>query len=160
MSYIYKDGDKKHPHLRSDCRGGGKSFLMRVGAKGFCSVRCAQSGESNSIWKGSGAGYMAAHGRVYRSRGRADHCLFGDHPGPYDWANLMGDYPDTADYAQMCRSCHAFFDGAVRKCLPSRCKRDHLIDGRGTVYSGIRNGKEVRQCRQCALDRAAERRGS
>jgi hypothetical protein len=158
MTYTYRG---KHPYHEAECRTCEGVAMMKVYGKGFCSLRCSRLGAANPGWKGDEAGYMAAHGRVYRARGKASECIFGDHAGPHDWANLMGDYPDVADYAQMCRSCHARFDAAVKKCLPSKCgSGKHVIDGPETVYSKIRNGGEVRQCRQCAKDRAAEKRKS
>jgi hypothetical protein len=155
MSYIYKG---KHPHHLANCKTCGEEALMKVYGKGYCSLRCSRLGAANPGWKGDEAGYLASHGRVYRSRGKASECIFGDHPGPHDWANLLGDYPNVADYAQMCRECHSRFDAAVRKTLPRKCKAGHEWNSNADMYVKIRNGREVRQCKQCAKDRAAARR--
>lgn len=154
---MYPKGGK-HPHEWINCTSCGERALVRAHGKGFCSVRCAQSGENNSTWRGDDAGYTAVHGRVYRAKSKATSCLFGDHPGPFDWANLLGDYPDTADYAQMCRSCHAGYDNAVRKMQPARCKRGHSLNGNADYYIRVVGGREVRQCKQCAKDRAKRER--
>lgn len=158
--YWYKVRDDKHPRERRICYCGKRFFGRRDKPGFYCSKHCAQMGEHNTVWKGDETGYIAAHGRVYRARGKATTCVFDEsHPGPYDWANLMGDYPDVADYTQMCRACHAAFDGAQSKCLEKTCKRGHVLNDK-TMYKRTRGGKEARQCKQCAKDRAAERRQS
>ncbi len=104
-------------------------------------------------------GYMAAHGRVYRKLGKADSCAWGCEAELYDWANLTGRYEDPDDYAQMCRPCHAMFDGAVAKCAESVCKAGlHLLVRNEDYYTRTRpDGREQRQCKQCAKDRARKK---
>ena len=158
--YWYKVGNTKHPYERRNCTVCGKRHSARRDKPGlYCSKRCAQMGENNTRWKGEDVGYFGAHGRVYRTRGTATMCIFGDHSGPYDWANLLGDYPDTADYTQMCRACHAAFDGAVAKCLPHLCGNGlHMLDSNADFHVKIRNGKEYRSCKRCDNDRSKKHR--
>lgn len=76
----------------------------------------ALKGEANPLWKGAAAGSNAKHARVYRERGKADHCVWGCHDDfRYEWANLTGNYNDPADYAPMCVLCHRRYDGSRLK---------------------------------------------
>lgn len=150
--YLYPKGPKK-PHEWIACRACGDRALVQAHGKGFCSVRCAQTGKNNSHWAGGEVGYVGAHARVYRARGPATSCVFGDHPGPYDWANLMGDLTDPNDYAMMCRSCHNSFDGAQKKCFDYICPEGHSFEQDG-YYSRITEKGEVRCCKECSKMRA------
>lgn len=156
--YRYFNGDSHHPYEFKVCPTCGVSDWIQK-RRTFCSRRCSRLGSNNPGWKGDDASYMASHGRVYRSRGTADFCVFGDHEGPYEWANLMGDYPDIADYASMCTHCHRRYDGSIAKCFDTICPRGHSFEKNG-YYSKIKETGEVRQCKQCAKDRAkAQRKG-
>lgn len=75
-----------------------------------------QRGSKNARWKGDEAGYQAMHLRLYSAKGRPFPCsVCGTTTAKaYDWANLMGRYQDIEDYAPMCRSCHARYDGKVQ----------------------------------------------
>jgi hypothetical protein len=154
--YRYFNGDTKHPYEFKACPTCLESSWIQV-RRTFCSRRCARLGSNNPGWLGEDAGYMASHGRVYRDRGTADFCSFGNHEGPYEWANLLRNHPDTADYAAMCIPCHRAFDGAKAKCFDYVCSRGHSFERDG-YYSKITPKGEVRQCKQCAKDRAKERR--
>jgi len=157
--YWYKIPNTQHPRERRVCYCGKRFFGRRDQPGLFCSKHCMQMGKNNSGWKGEDVGYLGAHGRVYRARGSAIMCIFGDHPGPYEWANIMGDYPDTADYAQMCVPCHRKFDGAIRKCLPHLCGNGlHMLDSNADYHVKIRNGKEYRSCKRCDNDRSNKHR--
>jgi hypothetical protein len=98
-----------------------KMALVFAKGKGFCSRSCAAKGarpwiegEKNGRWLGNDAGYQAMHIRVYKLRGKADHCskCGTDRPedGRYEWANLTGKLEDPFDYAPMCVPCHRRFD--------------------------------------------------
>ncbi len=120
MPYVYKDGDTKHPYEWKPCQGCGNNALMLVHGKGFCSPSCSKRGKNHPAWKSDAAQltYMPQHTRVYRERGKASVCIFGCQGRKrYEWANLTGNYADTADYAQMCTSCHRRFDYAVKGML-------------------------------------------
>lgn len=76
-----------------------------------------QTGERNSSWRGSEAGYQAFHLRVEAARGRPSRCACCDCTDPnqrYEWANLSGRYDDIRDYARLCLSCHRRLDAARR----------------------------------------------
>lgn len=65
--------------------------------------------------------YTKLHYAVERERGKPNLC---DKCGTteakrYDWANLTGDYNNTADYKRLCRACHAAHDAARRRRAPS-----------------------------------------
>ena len=160
--YWYKDGDSKHLYEPRLCTVCDKPFFARRDHPGlFCSKRCAQLGENNTVWKGKDAGYMAKHGRNYRERGEPSSCPWG-HSGPYEWAHRMGPGETGLpnEYVSMCIPCHRRFDTAIAKCLPHLCGNGlHMLDTNADFYVKIRaDGTEVRQCRQCAKDRAAKHR--
>lgn len=74
--------------------------------------------------------YMAVaatgHQRLYKVRGKADHCVFGHIADRYHWANLTDDYMDPYDYAPMCISCHRRYDHQIRiMTQPDRRWRSH-----------------------------------
>ena len=100
---------------------------------------------------------MSKHQRLYRVRGKAESCVWGCSSSRYEWANLTGNYDNADDFAPMCKQCHARYDAAVAKCFDKLCKRGHSMTT-DSVYSRIVDGKEVRQCKQCAKDRAARAR--
>jgi hypothetical protein len=80
-------------------------------------------GKANPLWKGSYASGKAKHVRVYRLRGKADHCIWGCHDDfRYEWANLMGNYDDPYDFAPMCVTCHRRYD-------TSRLKTERAMNG-------------------------------
>ena len=62
------------------------------------------------------ASYAALHNRVYRRRGKADHCeqCGLNEPGKwtYEWATVHGtDGTDVyAHYISLCRACHHTYD--------------------------------------------------
>jgi hypothetical protein len=158
--YWYKGDDTKHPCEQRLCATCGKTFFGRRDQPGlFCSKHCMQMGENNTMWKGKDAGYMAQHGRVYRELGPANSCPW-DHPGPYQWAHNTGERGLPDEYVSMCVPCHRRFDTAMAKCLPHLCGNGlHMLDTNADFYVKIRaDGTEIRQCRQCAKDRAAKRR--
>lgn len=154
--YRYFNGDTKHPYEYKACLTCSEASWIQK-RRTFCSRRCSRLGANNPGWLGDDSGYMAAHGRVYRARGTATSCAFGEHTGPYEWANILGDYPDVADYASMCVSCHRKFDGAKAKCFDFVCSKGHSFEKNG-FYSKITDKGEVRQCKQCAKDRAKARK--
>lgn len=156
--YRYLNGDTKHPYEYKACPTCGTHAWIQK-RRTFCSRRCSRLGINNPGWKGEDALYMASHGRVYRARGSATECVFGCFEGPFEWANLLGEYTDTADYASMCASCHRKFDGAKSKCFDTICTQGHSFEKDG-YYSKITGKGEVRQCKQCAKDRAKARRES
>lgn len=102
---------------------------------------------------------MSKHQRQYRALGKADHCVFGCQADRYEWANLNADNDDAGGwgFASMCVGCHRNYDNAIAKCFPKTCSKGHILV-QETMYVKIRNGREVRQCKQCAKDRANARR--
>ena len=74
--YVYTRDDK-HPQEWITCRQCGERALVRAHGKGFCSTRCAQMGENNSVWKGDQAkrnsGRLRAH-RLYPELGDCEVC--------------------------------------------------------------------------------------
>jgi hypothetical protein len=138
--YKYIDGDTKHPCEWKACETCKLESWIQVRHQ-FCSVKCSRIKENNPQWKGE----------------NAVSCVWGCEHTRYEWANLTGNHDDPDDYAQMCSECHARYDGAITKCFDKTCKRGHMLNN-DTMYVKIRNGKEVRQCKQCAKDRAKERR--
>lgn len=100
-------------------------------AKGLCSkhyYRQLRTGDVNTVrkgspgkgaahhsWKGADATYTALHNRVYRARGKANHCdrCGADDPAKrYEWAMLHGtDGTDVHEhYMPMCQHCHRTYD--------------------------------------------------
>lgn len=74
-----------------------------------------QWADNNPGWKGDDAGKAAFHRRLYARFGKPNCCsqcgsVDASH---YDYANLTGRYEDMADYAPMCRSCHATYDNKI-----------------------------------------------
>lgn len=70
-------------------------------------------GELSPNWKGDNLTISGFHYRVYRARGKANHCEIcnkNDKNKKYDWANLTGNYKDIFDYKKMCISCHRKYD--------------------------------------------------
>lgn len=77
-----------------------------------------QRGPDHPDWKGTAASYSAMHKRIYRARGKADHCIresMGGCAGRFEWANISGDYNDIWDYMQLCRAHHDEYDGVQEK---------------------------------------------
>lgn len=74
--------------------------------------RAPAVGPQNPSWKGSRAGVLAMHLRVYRVRGRAadGKCSMCDTAQAKDWANLTGDFENVYDYIRACRKCHKYLD--------------------------------------------------
>lgn len=71
-------------------------------------------GPAHHSWKGDEASYTALHNRVYRARGKADHCerCGADDPAEkYEWAMIHGtDGTNVNDYISLCASCHRTYD--------------------------------------------------
>ncbi len=82
--------------------------VNRVGPPG----NRGKKGAENGMWKGDEASYWAMHMRVRTARGKADHCLiYGcTDTGPFQWANISGNYGDVADYMPMCCTHHRQYD--------------------------------------------------
>ena len=159
--YWYKGTDKKHPYEKHSCDLCGKEHFARRDQPGkFCSVKCAQTRENNTRWKGEDAGYVSKHARVYRVFGKAATCVFGCvGKTRYEWANLNDDNENVGEFgvASMCSECHSRYDASIRKWEIKVCKRGGHMLTNDTMYVKTRNGKEVRQCKQCAKDRARAR---
>lgn len=116
---IYLPGDKV-PREWITCKDCGNRALVRLGGQGYCSKECAskhRTGEAHPAWKGDEAGYHPKHARVYRVRGKADHCSVcgrDDDAITYHWANLTGNYDDIWDFAPMCPACHGAYDAPLK----------------------------------------------
>ena len=145
-----------NPYEFKACEGCGEKSWIQVRRR-FCSRTCSRRRENNPAWKGNDAGYMALHGRVYRKLGPARTCPWG-HKGPYEWAHRLGDQGDNDEYVSMCLFCHRSFDAAIDKCLPRICRQGlHDLSSNKDYYVRFREGRETRQCKQCAKDRAKRR---
>ncbi len=157
--YYYKVTDVrvKKPYTPKHCLQCGLEKMMqtRLTAQ-FCSKSCSQAGKFNTMWTITPK-YVAQHQRVYVERGKAESCVWGCHHTHYEWANLTGNYDDIFDYASMCKSCHAAYDGARTKCEDFICERGHSFERDG-YYSRVTPKGEARQCKQCGKDRAAKKR--
>jgi hypothetical protein len=102
----YRIGDAStHNYRPGNCERCGRECMLTARQR-FCGSACAGLRDS--------AGISALHYRVYKARGRADHCIFGCEHSRYEWANLTGNYDDVNDFAQMCKQCHQSYDGAIR----------------------------------------------
>ena len=69
--------------------------------------------EQHQNWQGADAGYEAKHKFMRKNLGKATHCeLNATHLScRFEWANLDHQYSrHTADYIQLCRSCHMRYD--------------------------------------------------
>ena len=62
--------------------------------------------------KGNDILYPSFHKRVYKIKGKANHCerCDGSKAKRFEWANLTGHYEDINDYIQLCCSCHRKMD--------------------------------------------------
>ena len=157
--YRYFDGDTKHPYEYKECEACHEPGWIQKRRR-FCSRKCSKGGSQNPGWKGSDAGYVALHGRVYRELGTASSCPW-ECSGPYEWAHRVGEKGSSDEYVSMCASCHRKFDCSIAKCFPKMCGKGlHDLASNKDFYSSMRNGKEVRQCKQCAKDRAAAKRAT
>ena len=85
-----------------------------------------QIGSRNNSWKGDAAGKYALHRRLYALNGKPSVCTVCNAKGAkaYDYANLSGQYENINDYAAMCRSCHAKYDGKIRNITDNRRDAD------------------------------------
>jgi hypothetical protein len=90
-----------------------ENAMKRLEIKPRKAYKINQWGENNSGWKGSNAGIVKKHTRIYRRFGQPSKCeVCGttDESKIYDWANLTGNYDDPNDFKRMCRSCHCKYD--------------------------------------------------
>lgn len=90
--------------------------MRRFGIKTRTAAKRNQTGQANSSWKGSGAGYAAFHKRMESLKGKpckCEACGTTDESKSYDWANQTGRYDDPSDYKRMCRSCHWKLDKKI-----------------------------------------------
>lgn len=156
MTYRYFGDDTHHPYEFKTCPTCRIAAWIQV-RRTYCSRTCSRMGEVNPAWRGNAASYMALHGRIYRTLGAASSCPWG-HEGPYEWAHRLGDQGDIDEYVSMCIFCHRKFDAAIRMSFPHSCGKGlHLLSTNADYYVRVKNGKEVRQCKQCAKDRARSR---
>jgi hypothetical protein len=116
---IYPSGSMAPLSLYT-CNPCGHPAVGGADGAGYCSRKCAReaaAGAANPRWRGAEASYFTLHRRVYRLRGKADHCERCGAEGSgtvYQWANLTGNYADVWDYEQMCVACHAAYDAPAK----------------------------------------------
>jgi hypothetical protein len=94
-------------------------------------VSAPPSGTSHPHWRDGDIAYVTAHTRVYKARGKADHCSIEDcdtGSTTFHWANLTGSYADIDDYVQMCASHHFRYDRERRRT--SRPTENYSTPGR------------------------------
>jgi hypothetical protein len=157
VTYKYFGDDTHHPYEFKTCPTCKTAKWIQV-RRIYCSRSCSRQGEINPGWKGADAGYLALHGRIYRALGSANSCPWG-HERPYEWAHQLGGQGNTDEYVSMCASCHRKFDAAIRMSFPHLCGKGlHLLTTNADYYVRVKNGKEVRQCKQCGKDRAKKHR--
>lgn len=87
-------------------------FMRRNGIAARVAAKRDQRREANHAWVGSKIGYLGAHKRVYRERGKpqkCEHCRTTD-DRKYEWANVSGTYEEPSDYIRLCIPCHRKFD--------------------------------------------------
>ena len=67
-------------------------------------------------WKGEKAGYQAIHQWVRRHKQKTGKCVLCNKYKETIWANVDHKYKrDLDDYIELCRTCHALYDGFRRK---------------------------------------------
>lgn len=98
------------------------NVMRRHGIAARVAAKRDQSREKNASWKGQDAGKHALHRRLYAMHGKPGQCsVCGTTTAKaFDYANLSGQYVDPADYAPMCRSCHATYDNKISNILNNR----------------------------------------
>lgn len=80
-----------------------------------------QIGAKHHLWKGNAASYSAIHYWLYRQVGKAKKCSDCGSTKRVEWANISGQYKRAiTDYKELCRKCHAAFDGYVNKAWATR----------------------------------------
>ena len=67
-----------------------------------------QAQENNQNWKGDSVGYMGLHKWIQKMLGKAKYCAIDlTHKGPYQWANISGEYKrEISDFRQLCAKCN------------------------------------------------------
>jgi hypothetical protein len=93
-------------------------------------IKREQTGPANAAWKGTDAGYDAAHARVVRLKGPAREHRCADCGGPaVDWSYEGGAADEKRDaegrpysptpsyYTPRCRPCHRTHDAAMRQMI-------------------------------------------
>lgn len=94
--------------------------------------------------------YAGFHKRVYRQKGKANHCekCDGSKAKKFEWANVSGHYEKIEDYIQLCVSCHkkmdnkgmwSFFKRKDKKC--KMCKITFSPKSSSHVLCGSRTSK-------------------
>ena len=130
-------------------------FIMESTLRHVAKTYTDQTGESNPNWKDE-PGYFGGHHRVYRSRGKANHCENGEHDGPFEWENLTGNHSDPNDYKSLCIPCHRAMDAG--RADRFTCKNDHeLTEDNMYVYDRA-DGSINRMCKRCQKDRSKRNR--
>jgi hypothetical protein len=124
----------------------------KYGDPAIVNVPVPKRGPLSPAWKGDQVGYTAAHKRVYKLRGKADHCSVcgTTEPGTYfEWANLTGHLEDPYDYAPMCKKCHRKYDADVvvrgSRASWSKLTEDQVIEIFMRASSGERVGLLARE---------------
>lgn len=109
--YRYRITDKKHPYELKACLNCNKTDWMQTRLT-FCSNRCSQTGEYNSIWGGDKIKYVGQHRRVYAARGYASDFRCEDCGNQArDWANIHNtDRLCVENYKPLCMGCHVKYD--------------------------------------------------
>jgi hypothetical protein len=99
------------------------NVMRRSGIRSRAAIKRDQLGDKNHKWKGDDASKQAFHRRLYARHGKPTECaVCGTKTAKvFDYANLTGKYHRLDDYAPMCRSCHAVYDGKWKNFL-GRCK--------------------------------------
>ncbi len=88
------------------------------GLKGF------MANEKHGNWKGDSVGYNALHTWVSRKLGKEKECSYCGEDFRFkkiEWASISHKAKrDLTDYIPLCTSCHAGYDGYVRKGWETR----------------------------------------
>ena len=85
------------------------------GLKGYTNGGTYGGNELHPGWKGDKVGYSGVHKWIVRHYGRAEFCVWGDHPATrYNWANVSHEYTrERDDWLPMCPSCHWKYDSII-----------------------------------------------
>jgi hypothetical protein len=100
--------------------------------------------------------YRLAHTYVERARGKAKEyeCVW-CHGHAREWANLNGDYENVRDYAPMCKSCHARFDGVGANTKHRGAAMTHCKNGHPRTDENVYEWGNWKQCRTCKREAQA-----
>jgi|SRR6185312_3960695 len=105
---IYKHKPLSEEHKR-------KIGLSSKGRKASPVTKKKMSVWQKGIYRTSKPSYGTLHWRVVQLYGKAKQCtnyMCAGQCRTFDWANVSGEYLNTEDFIELCRTCHIAFDKA------------------------------------------------